>query len=285
MTLNALSMFDAAARHENFRKAAQELNLTQGAVAQQIRALEDRLGLKLFTRKPRGLALTEAGRQYHTEIAKALQIIHKATENLQHRHSITISVTPSLASKWLMPKLSQLVEIMPDIDLKIHASEQRTDILRGEADIAIRQGPPPIHKDLEVRKLSPINYVAVATPDKFSAAPELQTIAALPLIQDSHGHWNRLCQAFGLPVPKTVLNVNQTALAIDAAIAGQGVALAPRLLVEDALAANLLQVIWQDPRPTSDGFHVITAKANRMKNLRDVANYLAGQSPSLQSSL
>src|SRR6476660_2452633 len=104
--LNALRAFEVAARHLNFRLAAEELGVTQGAVAQQVRGLETVLGLKLFERHARSLALTEAGRSYVGNICRAFELISDATDALkpEPRH-VTISVTPSFASHWLIPRL------------------------------------------------------------------------------------------------------------------------------------------------------------------------------------
>lgn len=278
LNLNALRMFDASARHLNFRRAADELHLTQGAVAQQIRALEARLGRTLFRRLPRGLALTDAGRQYHTEVSRALQIVMEATEKLTEATAITLSVTPSLASKWLMPRLPQLIEIMPEVDIKIHASEQKADLMRGDVDLVIRQGPHPQIKDISVLKLSDISYVAVASPRFVDGALTLPDLLQQRLIQDSHSHWEGLCSDLNLPSPKATLNVNQTALAIDAAINGQGIALAPRLLVQDAITAGNLQAIWQDTRQTNHGFFVLYAPERASEKTIQVANWLAAQS-------
>lgn len=122
--LNSLKMFDAAARHLNFRLAAEELNLTQGAVAQQVRRLESDLGLQLFYCKARGLALTEVGRRYHRPVSRALAMIDDATRKIQPEStSITLSSTPSFASKWLVPRLVSFSQAYPTIDVQTVASE------------------------------------------------------------------------------------------------------------------------------------------------------------------
>ena len=117
-------MFDAAARHLNFRLAAEELHLTQGAVAQQVRRLEADLGLSLFHRKARGLALTEIGRGYHISVRRALAIIDDATHKLRPQNTlVTLSVTMALASRWLVPRLGAFSRSNPDIETKIVVTE------------------------------------------------------------------------------------------------------------------------------------------------------------------
>ena len=103
--LNALTAFDAAGRHLNFRLAAEEIGVTHGAVAQQVRALEAHMGVKLFHRMPRGLELTDEGRKYLAPIHHAFELIADATDGLcPHQAELTISVTPSFATKWLVPR-------------------------------------------------------------------------------------------------------------------------------------------------------------------------------------
>ncbi|HBR39413.1 MAG TPA: LysR family transcriptional regulator, partial [Sulfitobacter pontiacus] len=105
--LNGLRAFAAAGRHLTFRAAADELGVTQGAVAQQVRGLEDHLNLRLFLREPRGLAFTEEGRAYHIAISRAFDQMADATDALRTAPShVTISVTPTFASKWLIPRLA-----------------------------------------------------------------------------------------------------------------------------------------------------------------------------------
>src|SRR5499433_3663575 len=119
--LNALKAFEAAARHESFTRAAQELCVTQGAVSHQVKALEAELGIKLFNRERQRLAITEAGRQYLTVVRDALDRIAIGTERLQQRQSsgvLTVSTSPDFAAKWLVHRLGQFAEAYPDIDLR-----------------------------------------------------------------------------------------------------------------------------------------------------------------------
>lgn len=258
--LNALRMFDAAARHQNFRLAADELNLTQGAVAQQVRGLEKALGQPLFARLPRGLALTSSGAAYHSQIRQALDLIDRATAELQPApSSVTLSVPPSLASKWLVPRLASFSKAYPDITLQTHASETVTDFRRDAVDVAIRQGPAPDVPQLCGFKLADVELCAVASPAYLAQAPtakKLVDFARHNLIEDGHKHWAMLLENNALPAVNPVLSFNQTGLAIDAATNGQGVALAPRLLVRDVLEQGYLVAIWSPP-DNGDGFHIL----------------------------
>lgn len=258
--LNALKMFDAAARHLNFRLASEELNLTQGAVAQQVRNLEETLGIKLFIRLARGLSLTKPGATYHREIRKALDIIDTATADLHPTPSaVTLSLPPSLAAKWLVPRLADFSTSHPDITLRTHASADVTDLRRDGIDLAIRQGPAPTDATLSTRPLAPLNLVAIASPAYLANHPTPQNLADFAthkLIEDSHAHWQTLFQTTGHPRLVDLLTFNQTALAIDAATNGQGITIAPRLLVQEALKTGLLSTIWTPPK-SPDAFHIL----------------------------
>ena len=170
--LNTLRMFDAAARHLTFADAAAELHLTQGAVAQQVRKLEADLGLALFRRHARGLSLTDAGRSYSSPVRQALALIEEATATLRPATTkITLSVTPSLAAKWLVPRLSRFAREHPQIALNIRADETLADLRSDGVDLAIRQTAPPFADDLCAICLAKITLCAVASPEFAKTRP------------------------------------------------------------------------------------------------------------------
>ncbi len=265
--LNTLRMFDAAARHLNFRLAAEELNLTQGAVAQQVRRLEADLGLQLFSRQPRGLALTRTGKDYHVPVRRALAIIAEATQSLRPESTrITLSVTPSFAAKWLVPRLGGFARTHPDIDLQIVASDALADFKTDGVDLAIRQGRGPFAEELEATLLAPLDLCAISSPDHaatISPIDRFPDFASHRLIQDSHSYWEKLFAKDGLKPQHRILQFNQTALAMDAAANGQGVALAPRLLLGDEIARGRLVVLWRDTRADQSGYHLVHPAAQK----------------------
>jgi len=257
--LNALRMFDAAARHLNFGRAAEELHLTQGAVAQQVRRLEADLGHKLFHRHARGLTLTDTGRSYHAPVRQALALIRDATDKLAPTvQRVTLSVPPSFAAKWLVPRLPEFEAAHPDLDLRVVAEESLTDFKRDGIDIAIRQGTRPREAGLQSALLAPVELVAVAAADAaltLGDSPELADLAQMTLIQDGHRHWDRLLRQAGLATTGRLLQFNQSALAMDAALNGQGIALVPRIF----LGTQPLKILWQAPPQDDLGFHALWA--------------------------
>jgi len=267
-------MFDVAARHLNFRLAAEELNLTQGAVAQQVRRLEADLGFQLFERKPRGLALTEIGRSYHVPVRRALAIIDDATRKLRPQNKrVTLSVTPSFASKWLVPRLGAFARAHPDIEIRTIASEGIANFQSDGVDIAIRQGHPPFGEGFHVELLAPLGLCAVCSPgfaEKVTPITRFEDFAAQPLIQDAHNLWDTLFEEARINVHRQIIQFNQTALAMDAAANGQGIALAPRLLVDAEFAQGRLVELWQDTRSNQGGYYVICPNNRKSSPAIDV---------------
>src|SRR5437899_6652819 len=141
--LKAVKAFEAAARHESFTRAAEELCVTQGAVSHQVKALETDLGVKLFNRERQRLVITEAGREYLVVVRDALDRIAIGTERLVQRQSsgaLTVSTSPDFAAKWLVHRLGRFAEAYPDIDLRVSAAMHHVDFSREDVDIAVRHG-------------------------------------------------------------------------------------------------------------------------------------------------
>lgn len=261
-SLKALHAFEAAARHLNFRLAAEELDVTQGAVAQQVRALEAELGIRLFERRARGLAPTEAGSAYALRVRRALEEIADATRQLRPgERQVTISVAPTLAAKWLLPRLPRFAERHPGVELRVLASERVSRFHAEGVDLSIRYGQPPFGPGLHVERLLENTLIAVGSPALVGATGALppKGLARLPLIHDAHGSWPAFLAQAGLPVPPPGgTRFNQIGLAIDAAIAGQGLALAsPFFVASDIAAGRLVRVLPQVALSAGIDYHLV----------------------------
>ncbi len=269
--LQSLKMFDAAARHLNFRLAADELNLTQGAIAQSVRGLEADLSVQLFKRLPRGLALTELGYRYHSDVARGLAIIDKATMNLYPQtDALTVSVPPSFASKWLVPRLPYFSEEHPGIEIRTIATETVTDFQTQDVDICVRLGARPPDQNMFVELLASLDLCAVCSPDKgndLGGIEALEVFTQFPLIQDGHRYWEALFNEASIEHSGHFLQFNQTALAMDAAANGQGFALAPRLLAANELTLGKLNAVWKDDQITGEGFWLLHPLIDRPNHL------------------
>lgn len=245
-SLSGLRAFSAAGRHLSFRAAAEELGVTQGAVAQHVRGLEEHLGLRLFLREPRGLSFTEAGRIYHAAVARAFSQLLDATGALRETPSrVTISVTPTFASKWLIPRLAEFTEAHPGIDLRITATERVSSFHADGIDLAVRQGRPPFGASLRAELLFPQEVIAVCSPQLVADRDrpvDATALSRMTLLHDTHDLWPGFLDAAirRMVPPSRGLRFNQTTLALDAALAGQGIALASRFLVQRDLAAGRL---------------------------------------------
>ncbi|WP_144378067.1 LysR substrate-binding domain-containing protein [Mesorhizobium amorphae] len=269
-SLNAVRAFEASARHLNFRLAAEELGVTQGAVAQHVRGLEDSLGLKLFLRLPRTLALTDQGRAYAGTIRRAFELIVEGTAALRPQPvRLSISVTPTFASKWLLPRLPDLAVRHPELSLGIVATDRISSFQPEGIDIAVRYGPAPADPQLEADLLFREELVGVCSPLLLAGAKTPLSTGRLDgyvLLHDAHSRWPEFIETLsGRPDAggNRGVHFNQTALAIDAALGGQGIALASRGFVEADLAAGRLVDAFGVTMQSDRAYYVVTPRKPR----------------------
>ncbi|WP_192036247.1 LysR substrate-binding domain-containing protein [Halomonas sp. YLGW01] len=278
--LDSLRVFEVAARRGNFRLAAEELHLTQSAVAQRIRQLEATLGVALFVREPRGLTPTEVGRRYLTDLQPALAMIDEATRRVAWQdRPLTLSVTPSFAAKWLMPRLGDFREAHPGLDLKLEASERLADFVTDGVDFAIRQGRPPFGEGLHHERLTRLNLCVLCSPAYLArqgGAIDLSDLSAQTLSDDVHGLWQRFTTQLPGQAQARRLRFSHTSLAIDAALSGQGIVLAPRLLVAQHLAREELAVLAALP-DDDEGFYLVFPEARLEEARRVLLPWLSAQ--------
>ena len=268
--LNSLKAFEASGRHLNFRLAAEELGVTQGAVAQHVRALENLLKIKLFNRHARGLSLTDEGRRYLPPVRRAFDMIAEATENLAPKDEVvTISSTPSFATRWLVPRLGVFSSDHPGIRVRFDASNSLANFQTDGVDIAIRQGQPPFGPGLVAEPLFSTELIAVCHPElrdgpKPITAP--QDLRHHVLLEDTHGQWPLFLEAALGNAPTfemKTMKFSQTSLALDAAIARQGVALTTHALVDDDLRENRLCQPFAFSLEAKEGYYIVAPREPR----------------------
>jgi LysR family transcriptional regulator, glycine cleavage system transcriptional activator len=248
--LNALKAFEAAARHESFTRAAEELCVTQGAVSHQVKALETELSLKLFTRDRKGLVITEQGREYLAVLRDALDRIALGTERLRQRQSsgvLTVSTSPDFAAKWLVNRLGRFSEAHPEIDLRISATMHHVDFAREDVDVAVRHGDGR-WPGLDALRLAPEELFPVCSPKLLAGARAIRAPADIlkhPLLHlDDWTSSSRWLEAAGITDADAMHGpvLNRASILIDAAIDGQGVALArTTLAASDLISGRLVQ--------------------------------------------
>lgn len=266
--LNGLRAFEVTGRHLNFRAAAGEMGLTQGAVAQQVRHLEAHLGIPLFERVPKGLAFTPTGRSYHARVATAFDELRAATETLRPEPSkVVVSVTPTFAAKWLIPNLPDFSAAHPEIHLAVLATDKTSSFYGDGIDLAIRQGHPPFGAALEAIRLFRQQIIAVAAPSLVAGqslplAPE--PLSRLPKLHDAHDLWPAfLAQMQVTDRGGHGLRLSQTSLAMDAALSGQGAALVSRFLAKRDIVANRLVQISPETLSGTQDFYLLALRGSK----------------------
>jgi LysR family glycine cleavage system transcriptional activator len=276
--LNNLKAFDAAARHESFTRAAEELCVTQGAVSQQVKALEAALGIKLFNRERQRLIITEAGRDYLTIVRDALDRIALGTERLLQRQSagvLTVSTSPDFAAKWLVHRLGNFAEAHSDIDLRVSATMHHVDFAREDVDMAVRHGDGN-WPGLDAMQLSAEQLFAICSPKLLSGRrlAKPADILKFPLIHlDNRADWTKWLRVTGISDDNVRHGpvLNRASMVIDAAINGQGIALARTTLAAWDLLNGRLVRPFADALRLSKTYWIVCPKA--ASNIPKVATF------------
>jgi len=282
--LNALRAFEAAARHLSLSLAANELNVTPAAISHQVRLLEEHIGLPVFERNGRGLALTDAGAAGLRDLREAFARLSAAMDaigSLGERGSLTVSATPSFAAKWLLPRLDSFEREHPEIDVHVSASMHLTDFARERVDVAIRYGAGG-YSEFFFEKLFPESVIPVCSPDllagRFPNSP--RDLIGLTLLHDdspdndpSCPNWDLWLRAAGVHDADADRGprFNQSSLVIEAAILGRGVALAKSALAAADLQAGRLVRPIEAERPVDFAYYFVAPRAKL--NLPKVAYF------------
>lgn len=266
----ALRSFEVAARCLSFTQAARELNVTQGAVSHQVKGLEELLGVKLFHREHQSLRLTDSGRGYLPFVREAIDRLKAGMDYLAARENsgvLTVSVSPNFASKWLVNRMGAFNRTHPDIDLRITASMQHVDFDSNDVEMAVRHGTgdwPSLH----VTKLTREDIFPVCSPEFLRATPELRKpddLSRQILLDDaSRNDWPLWFAAAGLDTEDITIgpSFDQTNNVIDAAIAGQGVALARSALAAHDIRTGKLVRLFDVSLPAPYGYFVVSPKSS-----------------------
>ncbi len=297
--LNALRAFEAAARHLNFSRAADELSVTPGAVSQQIQNLEDYIGAALFRRTPKGLLLTDAAqialpalREAFDRLAEAASMLTAAVDGRR----LTVSVAPSFAAKWLVPRLRRFEEAHPQVDVWVSAGMELVDFANGEVDIAIRYGSGR-YPGLEVTRLMQETVIPVASPELVAsntlASPEDLANHVLlhdgsPDADDSCPDWTMWLAARGVKGVdgQRGPRFNQSSLVIEAAVGGRGVALAKRALAQADLDAGRLVAPLGVETAVDFAYYVVHPKAKgRLPQVKAFVAWLSAEAQAHEASL
>ncbi len=274
LPLRAIAVFHAAARAGSLTRAAQELGVTPSAVSQQVSALEVQLGTALLTRQGRRIALTEAGERYLEMIAPHVERIEEATRYVRgslSSGSLILRVTPTLATRWLLPRLPRFLDAHPEIELRVDATNEPTDFAREGVDLEIRHGegnwPGLLVEAVAEERFLPVCAPALAAPGSLRAE-ELGRHRLIHSVK-SQVQWAGWFAEAGTTMPQArrVL-FDRSHMAIDAAIAGMGIALESTLMMGDALRDGRLACPVAAPPAIRRRTQWLVCPADRLRRRR-----------------
>lgn len=272
--LNSLRAFERAARHLSFSKAADELNVTPGAISQQIKTLEEFLEVKLFKRVNRTIVLTEAGQvslplisEGFSSLAAAIQ----AVRQLSHDGPLTISSAPTFVSKWLIPRLCKFHAMHPDIDVRIDASTRLVDFMHDDIDVGIRFGTGEF-EGLESIYLYSFDLIPVCSPaliNEGKGLHQLSDIRHQTLLHSEFDEfdpswpdwtmWLATANVEGVDATHGIF-FNQNEMMMEAALEGQGIALVSSVAAESDIEAGRLMQPFETRLPVRLSYHFVTSK-------------------------
>jgi LysR family transcriptional regulator, glycine cleavage system transcriptional activator len=263
--LNALRFFEAAARHGSFTVAAGELNVTPGAVSQQIQLLEERLGIQLFERMPRGVSLTDAGQRYAVQLRSIFDALVEATEAVMApvRQTLVVGVTPRFATKWLLPRLPEFQQANSNLDVDVRTSLNSFDFARDRVDVVVNHGVPPwpgakAHL-LFSEKITPVCAPELLTGDHPLRKPEDLRHHRLLHVTRVIEEWSEWLREAGVNHhdAMTGLTFQSSRMALDVALARLGVALGRLPFVADELESGRLVAPFELRIPSKAAYFLV----------------------------
>jgi LysR family glycine cleavage system transcriptional activator len=294
--LVALRAFEAAARHLSFSHAAQELFVTQSAVSHHILKLESELGVPLFERRTRAVALTAAGHAYYAKVHAAFELLRAGTEETRApfttRMELRVGLLASFATRWLAPRLAGFSVAHPGIDLQLRPDIALADVSGGEVDMSIRYGRGG-WAGVHARKLMPERLTVVCSPALLAGARRLRTpqdLLRFPLLA-SHAkmpfEWQAWATRFGVELKHAqTVHLHDYNIVVEAALAGQGIAMGRHRLIAAQLASGAL--VQPAPDAVLDDSRIgwwlvtprtVTGKGEAAGAFRDWLMQMAAQDP------
>lgn len=294
----ALSCFEAAARHESFTRAAQELALTQGAVSRQVAGLEDFLGVSLFKRTQHGMTLTPAGRDYARHVSSRLDALERDTLDLMGRQkqgeSLTLGAVPTFATRWLIPRLPLLAQEHPNLQIHIETRTRAFMFSDSGIDAALYAGTPEQVRQwagTRAHRLLAEEVLPVCSPRLLARQEKVtpEALAEMPLLQQSTRPeaWRQWFDAQGVAAPHAMSGPRYELFSMQAAAAtcGLGVALMPTLLIEAELASGALVVACAAPQQGRRSYYLIEPDIPERAALAAFRQWLTGLLPVASSTL
>ncbi|TXI00578.1 MAG: LysR family transcriptional regulator [Rhizobium sp.] len=274
---SALIIFEAAGRHQNFSRAAEELGMTQAAVSFAVRKLEDQLGVPLFHREHRTVELTDMGERFHADVTVGLSRIQKSAEDIRTKgreSNVTLAASTAFGSMWMLPRLARLRADLPEIDLRIQTSVRDLDLDEEPIPLGVRGGDPENWPRYHSTMLAAEIIFPVASPgfiEKRGSPGRPEDLLSLPLIHLEEPvraacDWSEWFASAGVrySAQPRRLAINDYVLVIQAVLAGEGVALGWQHLIERQLASGALVAVGGHALNTNLAFHVVWPKSREL---------------------
>jgi LysR family glycine cleavage system transcriptional activator len=298
--LKSLQAFEAAGRHLSFTEAARELNVTPGAISQQIRLLEEFLEIKLFKRMNRLIVLTDAGQLFLPMISAGFEQFGDAVNLVRQKRSdgpLTITSAPSFVSKWLIPRLARFKSLHPNIDVRIDTSDRLVDFQHEDIDVGIRFGDG-VYPELDTVFLFSFDLIPVCSPELIREGKGLKKVSDLKNYTLLHSNydeldpgwpdwamWLRVVDAEGVDSDHGIY-FNQSDLLFQAAMEGQGVALLASVMAEPEIAAGRLVQPFTARLPVKLNYHLVTTPHKaRIEKVAAFSEWVLAESAYLRDSL
>lgn len=261
--LAALRAFEAAARHGNFTRAAQEIHVTHGAISHQVRALEEELGVILFNRHGKRITVTPDGKRFAATLRRALSDIAGAADALcadSRVNKLTVTALPSFAARWLSPRIGRFIEQHPNLEVMLQSSSALTDFVRESVDLGIRFGRGN-YPGLHAEKIMDDFYYPVASPryNRRRLPKSPREISAGTLMRCEHEPWTPWFQAAGIEAaePATGLIFEDSSMLVRAAAEGHGIALVRHAIAITELASGELVRLSDISAPCPDSYYFV----------------------------
>ncbi len=280
---SGLKSFESAARHLSFNKAAEELNVTPGAVSRQIQSLEEFLGKALFHRHHKKVELTAVGRQYLAEISQPLQKISAASDRIRttsQNNTLSICTYPSFAVRWLIPRWAKLHDEFPDLNIQLTTSLNAADYLEDGFDMSIqvlKEGYT--QRGFHIDKLLDVKTFPVCNQSIAKGIKSFEDLNKFPLLHESPRptDWPRWCEFAGATNinANSGMNFESADMALHAAIEGIGIVIGIDILIRDDIKNGRLVKLFDVERPSTHPFHIVTSTSSRRNpNIEHLKNWL-----------
>ncbi|HEV7258344.1 MAG TPA: transcriptional regulator GcvA [Bosea sp. (in: a-proteobacteria)] len=291
--LAAVRVFEAAARHQNFTRAADELGMTQAAVSYQIRLLEDRVGAALFVRQPRQVVLTPLGQRLAGPVTKALRDIGTVFGEIceENQTVLTISALQTVAITWLSPRLARFQVENPQFDVRVRTSQHLVDFATEAVDMAVRYGPGG-WPGVTAEKLFDCHYAPLCTPElrERLGLREPADLLNAPLLSPGDTKWRTWFADLGIdswsPAGRTTMTLDMQAMSIQAALQGHGVALAaPELFAYDIAAGRLTFAVGHAIRSDWAYWVVYPQERQRERKIRLFRDWILAEAEAARMTL